>query len=63
MEITQNIKTRQKTNLSVYTVLRPKDVLMSGGIVDYGSNSDEETCANISRKKEGLKSIQWKSLG
>ena len=29
MEDTQNIKMRQKTNLSVYTVSRPKDVLMS----------------------------------
>ena len=36
MEDTQNIKKRQKTNSSVYTVSRPKDVLMSGGIVDYG---------------------------
>ena len=42
---------RQKTNSSVYTVSRPKDVLMSSGIVDYGSTSDEETCSNILRQK------------
>ena len=35
----------------MYTVSRPKDVLMSGGIVDYRCTSDEETCANISIQK------------
>ena len=35
----------------MYTVSRPKDVLMSSGIVDYGCTSDEETCANILRQK------------
>ena len=51
MEDTQNIKMRQKPNLSVYIVLRPKDVLMSSRIVDYGSTSNEETCASILRQK------------
>ena len=51
MKDTQNIKMRQKTNSLVYTVWRPKDVLMSSGIVDYGSTSNEETCANILRQK------------
>ena len=35
----------------MYTVSRPKDVLMSSGIVDYGCTSNEETCANILRQK------------
>ena len=42
---------RQKTNSSMYTVSRPKDVLMSGEIVNYGCTSDEETCPNILRQK------------
>ena len=31
----------------MYNVSRPKDVLISSGIVDNGSTSDEETSANI----------------
>ena len=35
----------------MYNVSRPKYVLNSSGIVDYGSTSDEETSANISRQE------------
>ena len=47
MEESQHIKTRLKTNSSVYNVSSPKDVLISSGIVDYGCTSDEETSTNI----------------
>ena len=51
MEESQYIKMRQKTNSSVYNVSRPKDVLISSGIVDYGSTTDEETSTNILRQE------------
>ena len=50
-EENENIKMTQKTNSLMYTISRPKDVLMSGGIVDYGCTSNEDRCANISRQK------------
>ena len=55
MEESQYIKMRLKTNSSVYNVLRPKDVLISSVIVDYGSASDEETSANILRQEQKTK--------
>ena len=55
MEENQSIKMRQKTNLLMYSVSKQKDVLMSGEIVDCGCTSDDETCANILRQKEGVK--------
>ena len=51
MEESQHIKMRLKTNSSVYNVSRPKDVLISSAIVDYGSTSNEETSANILRQE------------
>ena len=48
----EHIKMRLQRNSSVYNVSRPKDVLISSAIVDYGSTSDEEISTNIS-KQEG----------
>ena len=41
-EESKHIKTRVKTNSSVYNVSRPKDVLISSAIVNYGSTSNKE---------------------
>ena len=55
MEESQPIKTRLKTNSLLYNVSRPKDVLISSAIVDYGSTSDEETFVNMSRQEPKTK--------
>ena len=51
MEESQYIKRRLTINSSMYTVSIPKNVLISGAIVDYGSTSNEEALASISRQQ------------
>ena len=55
MEESKHIKTRVKTNLSVYNVSRPKDVLISSAIVNYGSTSNEVTSFNILKQETKTK--------
>ena len=51
MEENGCIKTSLKKKSLVYNVSRPKDVLISSAIVDYGSTSYEETSIIISRQE------------
>ena len=51
MEENQNIRMRKKTNLSMSTVSKQKDVVMPGGIVEYVCTSNDETFPDISRQK------------
>ena len=51
MEENQNIRMRYKTNSSMLTVSKQKDVVMPCGIVEYVCTSDDETFPDISRQK------------